>query len=250
VKINTAKRRMLEGKAVLGAGATLGSPLAAEILSLAGFDLVLVDNQHGAWDDQGSMLAFHGICLGPAIPMARVRQNDFYAIGRLLDRGAMGIVVPFVNTVAEAKAAAYAVRYPPRGGRSMGTFGTAFLGDDYVRRIDDEVFLAVQIESVQAAAHAEEILAVDGVDGCWIGPADLANSMGVDLATAEGRQAHEATILGVLEACRKTGKIPGIAGGDDAGRWIERGFLFVTSVTDGGMVQRRSREILRDLRGG
>jgi len=247
MRINTAKRRMLEGKPAIGASVGLGSPLAAEILSLAGFDFVLVDNQHGFWEDDSTMLAFRSICLGPAVPTARVRQNDFYAIGRLLDRGALGIVVPMVNSVEEAQAAALAARYPPQGGRSVGPFGARFHGSDYRSWIDDEVFLAVQIESERAVNCAEEILAVDGVDGCWIGPADLANSMGVDLSTPEGAEAHEAAILRVLEACRKTNKIPGIAAGEDAQRRIEKGFLFVTAGEDAGFVLSGARGTLRKL---
>src|SRR5437762_12100620 len=109
--VNTAKRKMLAGDPAIGVGIGLGSPLAAELLSRAGFDWVLVDNQHGPWDDDSTAIAFRYICFGSAMPMARVHQNDFYAIGRLLDRGAMGIVVPLVNSVDEACAAAAAVRY-------------------------------------------------------------------------------------------------------------------------------------------
>src|SRR5215218_3152476 len=89
MRANLAKRQMLAGQPALGARAGLGSPLAAEMLSRAGFDWVLVDCQHGNWEDEGALEAFRAICLGPAAPMARVRQNDFGAIGRLLDRGAL-----------------------------------------------------------------------------------------------------------------------------------------------------------------
>ena len=150
--INTAKQRMLEGKPAFGAEVNLGSSLSAELLSPLGFDFILVDNQHGAWDDNSSMSAFRSIALGVAMPMARVRRNEFGAIGRLLDRGAMGIVVPMVNSVEEAEAAAEAVRYLPIGGRSAGAFGTGFLGGDYMQWANDEIFLAVQIETVEAAA--------------------------------------------------------------------------------------------------
>jgi 4-hydroxy-2-oxoheptanedioate aldolase len=245
MRLNSAKRRMLDGKPAIGAAAGLGSPLAAEILSHAGYDFVLVDNQHGAWDESGTMLAVRSICLGPAVPMARVRQNDYAAIGRLLDSGMLGIVVPMVNSAAEAQAAAYASRYPPRGGRSVGAFGARFYGADYARQVDDEVFLAVQIETEQAVRHAEEILSVEGVDGCWVGPGDLALTMGVDLTTPEGKQAHQAAIMEVLEVCRRTGKIPGIAGGDDARFWLERGFLFVTSVSDSGLVLAGAQAFLK-----
>jgi 4-hydroxy-2-oxoheptanedioate aldolase len=240
---------MLEGKPAIGANVVLGSPLSAELLSPLSFDFLIVDTQHGAWDDDSTMHAFRSIGLGAAVPIARVRSNDFSAIGRLLDMGAMGIIVPIVNSVEEAEAAAYAVRYPPRGGRSGGQFGTGFLGPDYMDWIDDEVFLAVQIESVQAAERAEEIMAVEGVDGCYIGPNDLSLSMGIDLSTPEGRQAHVAAIRGVVEACRKTGKIPGIGLGDMAAakRWIDEGCLFVSASSDEGFMLGGAQEALRQL---
>ncbi|MBM3189559.1 MAG: hypothetical protein FJZ90_12650, partial [Chloroflexi bacterium] len=112
MRINETKRRLLKGEAVIGVGIGLGAPLAGELLSLAGFDFVLVDCQHGAWDDNSAMAAFRSICHGPATPMTRVQQNDYAAIGRMLDRGAMGIIVPMVNSAQDARSAARAVRYP------------------------------------------------------------------------------------------------------------------------------------------
>ena len=247
MKINTAKRRMQEGKAAVGGLLSLESVFAGEILSRSGFDFVLVDNQHGPWDRTSSRLAFRSISLGPAIPMARVHKNDFYAIGGLLDGGALGIVVPMVNSVEEAEAAAFATRYPPRGGRSAGALLAGFHGPDYVDWIDDEVFLAVQIETKQALEHAEAILAVDGVDGCWIGPADLGKSLGIDPSTETGTRDLEAACMQVLEACKKTHKIPGIWGRDDASPWIERGFLFVTGGSDAGFILNGAHETLQKL---
>ena len=249
MRLNEALQRMKQGQPALGASAGLGSILAAEILSQAGFDFVLVDNQHGAWDDASMMAAFRSVALGHAVPMTRVAQNDYAIIGRALDRGAMGIIVPMVNTAEDAAAAARAVRYPPRGGRSMGPFGTVFLGPNYAAEINDQVFLAVQIEQRQAAEHAEEILSVDGVDGCWVGPSDLALSMGVDLTTEAGRREHEAAILAVRDACRRLGKIPGIAGYPaTAQHWLDEGFLFVTVVSDSALVTSGAPEVLRSLR--
>ncbi|NLE46642.1 MAG: aldolase [Chloroflexi bacterium] len=246
--LRSAKRKMLDGQPAIGAPVSLGAPIAAELLSRMGFDFILVDNQHGAWDDASSMLAFRSICLGTATPMVRVQSNDYYAIGRMLDRGALGIVVPMVNTVDDARRAAFAVRYPPQGGRSWGPFGTGFLGDDYGAWVDEEVFLAVQIETIQAAEHAQEILSVDGVDGCWIGPADLARSMGIDLTTADGKKAHEAAIQGVLDVCRSVGKVPGIAAGDGFRQRIAQGFLFVTTANDSGFIAEAADRALKSVR--
>ena len=101
------------------------------------------------------------------------------------------------------------------------------------------------LSRVAAKSLAEEILAVDGVDACWVGPSDLAKSMGVDPSTPEGAEARDAAILSVLEACRKTGKIPGIAAIGDAKRWIEQGFLFVTAGYDAWFMVNAAQETLR-----
>lgn len=247
--INTAKRRMLDGKPAFGAEVSLGSALSAELISPLGFDFILVDNQHGAWDDNGSMGAFRSVWLGGAMPMARVRRNEFGAIGRLLDRGAMGIVVPMVNSVEEAKAAADAVRYPPLGGRSGGAFGAGFLGGDYMQWANHEIFLAVQIETVAAAQIAEQILAVEGIDGCWIGPGDLSMSMGADLSDPADWQAHDDLIVQTFAACARAGKIPGIwtPNASEALRRAAQGGLFLTAGGDAPWALAGARQTLADL---
>ncbi len=201
--INVVKQKMMAGQPAMGIVLDMGSPIVAGILARAGFDFVLVDYQHGDWDDATALAAFGAISLGAAVPVARVHQNDYYAIGRALDRGALGIVVPMVNSPDEARAAAFAMRYPPAGGRSCADNLAVHYGPDYDTWANREVFLAVQIETAPAAGQAEEIMAVEGVDACWIGPTDLALSMGV----VPGTRAHEEVILNVLDACRKTGKI-------------------------------------------
>ena len=244
--INAMKQKLLAGEQALGIVLGMGSPTIAGIAASAGFDFVLVDNQHGDWDDATTLAAFRAISLGNATPVARVRQNDFYAIGRLLDRGALGIVVPMVNTADEARAAAFAMRYPPYGGRSFAGCLAVHYGQDYHIWADREVFMAVQIETAQAAEHADEIMAVEGVDGCWIGPMDLARSLGVGVGTP----AHQEAILNVLNACRKTGKIPGIytPNAAVARSRVEQGFRFVTAADDGGLVAEGALEVLRELR--
>ena len=181
--------------------------------------------------------------------MVRVQENDFCTIGKVLDAGALGVVVPMVNSAEEAQAAAFAARYPPRGGRSGGAFGVASYGSNYDSWADDEIFLAVQIETVEGLNNAEAILSVEGIDGTWIGPGDLGKSMGVDRSTPEGQEAHTTAILKIVETCRKTGKIPGISTGHytDAQRWIDHGCLFVTAGYDDGFVIQGAEEALRQL---
>ncbi len=245
MKTNATKRKLLAGEPAIGIVLWSGSAVAAGMLARAGVDFLVVDNQHGDWDDAGSMAAFRSISLGTAMPMARVRQNDFYAIGRLLDRGALGIMAPMVNSVAEARAAAFAMRYPPRGGRSRGVALADFHGPDYVKWIDDEAFLAVQIETPEAVTAAGEIMAVEGVDGCWVGPSDLAATMGVDFGSA----AHDEAIMSVLEACRSVGKIPGIhaLGLHDARKWLERGYRLVTVGAETDLMMRGAEGVIREL---
>jgi len=150
-----------------------------------------------------------------------------------------------VNSAEEARAAAFAVRYPPQGGRSFAASLAVHYGADYDTWANQEVFLAVQIETAQSVEHAEEIMAVEGVDGCWIGPMDLARSMGV----APDAPAHQEAILRVLEACRRTGKIPGIytPNAATARRRIVQGFQFVTAADDGGLIAAGAQEVLRQL---
>jgi 4-hydroxy-2-oxoheptanedioate aldolase len=244
---NRAKQLMLEGRPALGAVCQLGSPITAETLALAGYDFVLVDGQHGAWDASTITAAFRGIYAASSVPMARVRKNDFGAIGAMLDGGALGVVVPLVNSADEAKQAVYATRYPPAGGRSLGPYGCWIYGPDYLRWADDAIFLAVQIESVEAVERADEILAVEGVDGCWIGPSDLARSMGLDLQRPNDVQKHEQAMLRVLEACKRAGKIPGIAFGPMQ-QLLEQGYLFVTPFIDLGELRSAARDKLHALR--
>jgi 4-hydroxy-2-oxoheptanedioate aldolase len=195
------------------------------------------------------MHAFRGICIGGATPFTRVSMNDSFVIGRALDRGALGILVPMVNSPEEARAAAQAVRYPPKGSRSFGPFACEMYGPDYADKADDEVYLGIQLESIEAIDRAEEIMAIEGIDGCWIGPNDLAMSMGIDPKTAGGKANLEEAIMNVFEACKKTGKVPGIAGNPtSAVSWLNKGFRFVTISGEAALLSARAQEVLDDLR--
>ncbi|MGH2614690.1 MAG: HpcH/HpaI aldolase family protein [Thermomicrobiales bacterium] len=236
MKINVAKTKMAAGQPAFGYALELGSPIAAELIAGTGVDFVMVDTQHGSFGPESTTRALMAIAAAAAdaVPMARVARNDYTLIGRLLDEGAVGIVVPMVNAPGEAKAAAEACRFPPRGARSWGWGRAGRYGDDYADWIDEQVFVAVQIESAEAVTNAEAILATPGVDGCWIGPSDLAVSLGLHPRDAAGADRHERAIAQVLAACRNTGKIPGYAAytPEDALLRADQGFLFLTAGCD------------------
>src|SRR6188768_197250 len=147
---NTAKAKMLAGEPAFGWALGLGSALAAERMAATGIDFVMIDGQHGSWGTDAMIPAFMAIVAGGATPMARVPSNDYTRIGKLLDEGALGIIVPMVHTADDAKRAADACRFPPVGSRSWGWGRVGVYGDDYPFAVNDEIFLAVQIESAEA----------------------------------------------------------------------------------------------------
>ncbi len=251
MKVNEAKRKMLAGEAAFGYSVGSGSPLVAEALAGCGIDFLLLDTQHGSWGPDATIAALAATTAGGATPMARVARNDYTLIGRLLDEGALGIVVPLVHTPEDARAAAAACRLPPRGARSWGWGRAARYGDDYPDRIDDEVFVAVQIESAQGVENAEAIMATPGIDGCWIGPSDLALSFGVHPRDGGADERVQGAIERVLAACRDTGAIPGFAAftPEDARRRADQGFRYLTAGSDWGFLLGGARTGLRTLRG-
>jgi 4-hydroxy-2-oxoheptanedioate aldolase len=250
-KVNTAKRLMQEGKPAFGFGLGLGSPVAAEILSHSGADFLLLDTQHGSFGPDSTMLALMAMAAGSATPMARVARNDYTLIGRLLDEGALGIIVPMVHTAEDARAAADACRFPPDGTRSYGWGRASAYGSDYAQAVNAEIFCAVQIESVQAVENAEAILSTPGVDGCWIGPSDLTLSMGFRPGDPAAAEPLAAAVEKVLAACRNTGKIPGYAGSSPAqGRQLAaQGFRFITFASDVGLLAQGAAAGLKEVRG-
>jgi 4-hydroxy-2-oxoheptanedioate aldolase len=249
IRKNTAKWKMLEDKPAFGYALGLGSPLAAEALAGTGIDFILLDSQHGSFGADSIIMSLMAIGQGSAIPMARVARNDYTLIGRLLDDGALGIVIPMVETPEQAQLAADACRLPPRGTRSFGWGRAAQYGDGYAAWINEEVFVAVQLESIAAVQNAEAILATPGVDGVWAGPADLALSLGIHPHEAANDERHARALDMIITACRNTGKIPGLACGssEEAKRRGEQGFRYLTAGSDRGFMLSGARAGLKTL---
>jgi 4-hydroxy-2-oxoheptanedioate aldolase len=236
--LNAAKRKMLAGQPAYGYSLGLGSPLAAELLARCGIDFLLLETQHGSWGHDSAIAALVAMNGGSASPMARVAKNDYFLIGKLLDQGAMGIVVPMVDTPEQAKQVADACRLPPLGRRSWGVGRARAHGDDYADWIEEQLFVAVQIESSTSVDNAEAIMATPGIDGCWAGPADLALSMGIHPRDAGKDDRHARALERIVKACRDTGKIAGLAcpTAEEARKRADQGFQFLTAGGDAGFL--------------
>ncbi|HVG96872.1 MAG TPA: aldolase/citrate lyase family protein [Chloroflexota bacterium] len=249
MQVNTAKQKLLAGQPAYGYSLGLGSPLVAELLARSGIDFLLLETQHGSWGHDGAIAALMGMAGGSAVPMARVAKNDYFLIGKLLDQGLLGIVVPMVDTPEQAKAVADACRLPPNGIRSWGVGRARIYGDDYGDWIDDQLFVAVQLESATAVDNAEAIMATPGIDGCWAGPADLALSMGIHPREMADDPRHNAALERIVTACRNTGTVPGLACNtpEDARRRAGQGFQYLTAGSDAGFLLGGARAGLKTL---
>ena len=240
-----------QGRPAIGTGAGCSSPWAAGALARAGFDWVLMDTQHGIWETEALRTAILAVTQAGATPVVRVLRNDFGLINRILDDGVLGVIVPMVDTAADAERAADAMRYPPRGHRSHATpYLTGIHGDNYSAEANDRVFLAVQIESATAVENAEAILAVEGVDGCWVGPADMALTMGLTLDDIGVHDRHNDAVAHVVATCKKLGKFAGYACNtlEMGKRRMSEGFTFVNVGGDSKFIAEGAQRYLKEMR--
>lgn len=248
---NHAKRKMLSGQPAFGFQASYGSPIIVEAFASSGNDFVMLDTQHGSWGPDSLTPGLIAARAGGSIAMSRVTRNFFPMIGRLLDEGVLGIIIPQVDTPEQAREAADACRLPPIGNRSWGWGRALNYGADYPEWIDKEIFVAVQIESKQAIENAEAILATPGVDGFWMGPADLQLSYGHRPFSASGLEELARAKETALQAARNTGKITGYAGNSpqQAKELAAEGFQFLTCGSDVGFINAAITAGMKTLRG-
>jgi len=240
MRANHVRRRLAAGEPSIGTWLSLPSPEAAEFVSRLGFDWLVVDTEHNPTDIRTLSLMFGAITTGGSAPMVRIPWNHPENFKRVLDAGAWGIVVPMVNNREEAERAAEATFFPPKGKRSVGgsMTGTRFdtSGGDYLKHADDEICLILQIEHIDAVEKCDEILSVPGVAGCFIGPNDLAASMGVGLGVPledDDPRMVEA-IAHVCKTSKEVGVAPGIHTSGAAGinQRIAEGFQFLAMASE------------------
>jgi 4-hydroxy-2-oxoheptanedioate aldolase len=238
---NAFKRALQAAQAQIGLWSSLSSNYTVEVIAGAGFDWILLDTEHSPNDLENLLTQLQAAAPYPSHPVVRVPWNDMVTIKRVLDVGAQSLLVPYVSTREEAQAAVSFTRYPPAGVRGVaGTTRATRFGRvrDYAQRAHEELCLLVQVETQGALDNLEAICAVDGVDGVFIGPADLHASLGHPGEIANPRV--KPLIDAAVRRIRKAGKAPGILTPNeaDARHWLECGALFVAVGADVGILAR------------
>lgn len=240
MRANHVKQRLAAGEPSIGTWLGLPSPESAEYVGALGFDWLTVDAEHNPIDIRTAAQMFGAIAGAGLAPMVRIPWNDPENVKRVLDAGAWGIVVPMVNSKEEAERAVEATFFPPKGNRSVGggmtglRFGTS--GGEYLKHADDQILLVLQIEHVDAVERCDEILGMPGVGACFIGPNDLAASMGIGLGVPlEGDHPRMIeAIAHVQKTAKSVGVAPGIhtSGADGVNQRIEEGFQFLAMASE------------------
>ena len=248
---NEFKQAILAGEHQLGLWVSLVSAYSAEIVAGSGFDWLLIDTEHAPSEVVSVLPQLQAVAPYPVSPIVRPSWNDKVLIKRHLDQGAQSLLIPYVSTPEEAQAAVAAMRYPTRGVRGVaGATRAARFGrvKDYYKRCEEELCLLVQVETRQGLDNLERIAKVDGVDGVFIGPADLAAGLGHlgDIGHPEVQSAIYEGIRRIL-ACKKA---PGILAMDEAfaRKAMDAGTLFTAVGLDASVLARETEKLAARFR--
>lgn len=233
---NHFKSAIQQGKPQIGLWLDMGEAITAEIAGTAGFDWLVIDGEHGPNDLRSIIDQLRALATSTAEPVVRVPTGESWIIKQLLDAGARTLLIPMVDTVSQAEALVAAMHYPPRGIRGMGAVVARASGfntiENYAETASDGLCLLVQAETKAALSNLDDILKVDGIDGVFIGPADLAADMGYlgKIDEVEVQQAIEGAITKIVAA----GKAAGILTFNEAynRRYLELGATFVAVGAD------------------
>jgi 4-hydroxy-2-oxoheptanedioate aldolase len=206
--MNRVKELWQQGKPAVQGWCSTGNPYIAELMAHAGFDAVVIDWQHGVGVSQESVMAcLQAMSGSDVVPIVRVPKNAPEYISYVLDAGAYGVIVPMVNSSAEAVAAGCSCRYAPRGWRSVAGNRATLVEplSEYVKRANDEVICLVMVETATALEHVEEIAQAPEIDGLYIGPSDLSLDMGLGLTDWANNDRHIAAVQRIFAAAKANG---------------------------------------------
>lgn len=247
------RRRILAGETLFGAWASLGSPGSAELLGRAGLDWVLVDLEHGNTTESELLAHLNAIEASGSVALVRPQSGERLRIGRALDMGAAGVIVPRLDTADQVREAMTFLRYPPSGQRGVAliTRGARLgtVNHAGVAALNDDIVGIFQIESPMALEAVDDIAAIDGVDVLFVGPADLSHSLRIPGQFAN--PVYQAALHRVVAACRANGKAAGILLYDPASfkPHLDLGFTFVGIGADVSFVNDGVKAALAAARG-
>lgn len=241
-----------EGRQTIGCWLSLGNAYSAEALAQLGFDYMCIDLQHGLVDYHDLTYMLPAISNGNTTPLVRVPWNEPYEIMKALDAGAYGVIVPLVNNREDAEKAVAACRYPPDGNRSFGPIrGALYGGRGYAAHANEHMACIAMIETQEGLRNLDEILATPGLDGIYVGPADLALALGMPALGDTDDAGHMETVLRILESGHNHGVPVGIhtSSLDYCQKRLAAGFDFVTLGSDAGFMTRAAAGELAAARG-
>jgi len=249
---NPVKHKLKNGQKTIGGFLQTLSPVAAEIMAQAGFDWLIVDLEHAPGDFTNLQAQLQAMNGSGVVPFARAPWNDMVAIKRILDTGVMGVLVPYVNTREEAEAAVAACKYPPQGVRGVAGSprATGYTGNTmpYLSSANDETIVMIAVETMEAVGNLDGILEVEGLDGIFIGPVDLASSMGYlgDPGQAEVQEAIARIESKVFASDKFLGTLA--ATWDKANACFEKGYQWMVVMQDGATLVGASRQAVSRFR--
>ena len=249
---NDLRLKWSADQTVFGAWAAIPSGFAAELMCVPGIDYVCVDQQHGLVDYSDMVGMARGIEARGPVALTRVPGNHAWLIGKALDAGLQGVVVPLVSSGAEARKAVAACRYPPKGGRSYGPVRSSIVMDSFKTEVvGDGVLCFVMVETREGVERIEEIAGTPGLDGIYIGPADLALGLGLAPELDKEEPEHVAAVARILAACQRHKIVPGIqcGSGKAARRFADMGFRLVTITKDSSILPLSVKKELAAARG-
>lgn len=246
---NPVLATLRRGEVSIGSWLNLASPLAAEVMAVGGCEWLVIDAEHAPWDLGMITEGLRAIESQDCVPLVRPWTNDPACFGQILDAGAMGLVVPHVSTVEQAEAIAEAVRFPPRGHRSSGT-SRATIDRAWTAQANDNLIICPQIEDLEGVANTQAIMEVDGMDVAYIGPSDLALSMGLTSADMFTNADHADAIARILAGAQAADKPAGLPAPtvDRARQLIAQGFTMIDYSSDYRILQAALAEQLAAVR--
>ena len=250
---NKIKQMMKDGKPVINGWLSIPSTVSAEAMAHQGWDSLTIDVQHGLVDYTNVLPMLQTISSTNVTPLTRVNWNEPGQIMKLLDAGSYGVICPMVSNKKQAESFVQACMYPPNGHRSFGPIrGLIYGGADYAKHADNEMLKFAMIETKEALEKLDEIMSVKGLDGIYIGPADLSFSLNEEpgFDRPENTKAYS-EILKILEHAKKNNIFAGIhnATPDYAKKMIAKGFNFVTVSADLRAMTSRAKEIVETMKG-